>query len=504
MLSPARPPSGLSFKEAQPICSDNSGNLMWALAAQRLLDPNASELVQLAPPYDAPIQALLLPEANMLVNVSKRHTLGLTNRYRSLFKNLTAPIMLIGVGSQVRFEEAAPGAVGGGGEQGGALPPLSAGADRVRLGPEQKDFLRMIAKSEGMVTVRGEFTASLVAANGLHRPLPLGCPTFFLNHNPRLGEALQQKWDALVAARDPKLRLAVYLPNIPGDKPYPESLLKLLAERVFKPFPNSVAVLQTPHDENTLENMHRLNGLYLRSWRVRYFYDAQSWIDGLAGCCDFVLGFRIHGAMAGVAAEVPGLLLSPDMRVRELAAAMRLPSLDMLELHTLEMGGGAPPLDPDHFDLFDFLATVKHGYAGFDERRREVGPHLAGACAAVSDVGGLAFWVCLTAPMPAHALHVPVGCRWRLCLWMLCFCWSLAPASSFLELAVADAACACRCLPISCRLLKYMQASSSGWACRCTRALRPSHSRAPGCDARAFLGRIWRPFSSSQHPHALC
>jgi hypothetical protein len=372
MLSPARPPSGLSFKEAQPICSDNSGNLMWALAAQRLLDPNASELVQLAPPYDAPIQALLLPEANMLVNVSKRHTLGLTNRYRSLFKNLTAPIMLIGVGSQVRFEEAAPGAVGGGGEQGGALPPLSAGADRVRLGPEQKDFLRMIAKSEGMVTVRGEFTASLVAANGLHRPLPLGCPTFFLNHNPRLGEALQQKWDALVAARDPKLRLAVYLPNIPGDKPYPESLLKLLAERVFKPFPNSVAVLQTPHDENTLENMHRLNGLYLRSWRVRYFYDAQSWIDGLAGCCDFVLGFRIHGAMAGVAAEVPGLLLSPDMRVRELAAAMRLPSLDMLELHTLEMGGGAPPLDPDHFDLFDFLATVKHGYAGFDERRREV------------------------------------------------------------------------------------------------------------------------------------
>lgn len=109
--------------------------------------------------------------------------------------------------------------------------------------------------------------------------------------------------------------------------------------------------------------MHDRYGLYLRHDRVRHYYDVQSWLDGLAACCDMVWGFRIHGAMAGVAAGLPSVVLARDFRVAELAAAMALPTGDAGEL----------PLDPAAWDFFDHLESLG-GLDGprFDARRQEV------------------------------------------------------------------------------------------------------------------------------------
>jgi hypothetical protein len=105
-----RPPSGLSVTEAVSVATNNFGNLVWAYSAWKLVDPNATELVPLiAPPFSTPVDAVLLPTANMLVNSSKYkdvedYTRILVNIVNGISPQ-TAPIMLIAIGSQVEFEE---------------------------------------------------------------------------------------------------------------------------------------------------------------------------------------------------------------------------------------------------------------------------------------------------------------------------------------------------------------------------------------------------------------
>jgi hypothetical protein len=360
-----RPPSGLSFQEAQPICTDNSGNLVWAYGAWQLVDPEATELVPLvAPPFHTPVHAVLLPTANMLVNASKYsdvadYTHILTNILNGV-QPQSVPILLIAIGSQVEFEEA-------GGSPQSINDTAAFGAAHIALHPEQIAFLRRITDSGGMMTTRGTFTQQIVAANGLPPPLPLSCPSLFLNHNPALGAVLQRKWDAVLAARHPLLRLAVTLPNIPADeagaRKY-EVVMRFIAEHVLKPYARSaVVMLQTTRDVDTLELMRIKYGAHVRPDRVRYFYDVQAWADGMQACCDFVFGFRIHGTVMGVAAEVPGIVIAPDIRVKELADAMNIPTIDMDKLN----------MNVDKFELFDFIASVSSYGDRFDARRQEVG-----------------------------------------------------------------------------------------------------------------------------------
>ncbi|KAI3433678.1 hypothetical protein D9Q98_003487 [Chlorella vulgaris] len=357
-----RPPSGLRLEDAVRVASDNFGNLVWAYAAWQLLDHSAVEVVEVVRPgVKVEVDALLMPTANLLFDATpyiKSSMAGHTQRLFAFSHSVTAPTLLIGIGSQVNFDQAL-------GEEIAANKTKAASADfaaaaDVVLHQQQVQLLRQVQKSGGIITTRGKFTEAIITANGLNPPLPIGCPSFMLNHNPRLGEVLQKKWDAVLAARSTKLRLAITMPATPRTKGLPLDA-DLLAKRIFKLFPNSVAVLQTEEDAYTLRRLNAKHGVCLGAERVLFYYDAQSWIDGLKDF-DFVFGFRIHGTMAALAAEVPGIVVSKDYRIKELAEAMALPSVDLL----------AAKLDDDSFDLFEFMDTLtSYEAAGFDQRRRE-------------------------------------------------------------------------------------------------------------------------------------
>ncbi|KAI3432796.1 hypothetical protein D9Q98_010380 [Chlorella vulgaris] len=371
-----RPPSGLSLAEAASVATGNFGNAVWGYAAWQLLDHSAVEVldVTLGQLADG-LLAVLMPTANLLFDMRSYGKSGRQLMTQRLHRVATAaaaqaaPVLLVGIGMQVEFDEQLSG-------EGGATDANNntshinatrqasadaAAAQHVRLPREQTQLLAQVHKSGGIVTTRGAFTAAVVAANGLPPPLPLGCPSFMLNHNLELGAVLQRKWDAVLAGRSTSMRLAVTLPATPGSKPLPPHA-HLLAKRIFKRFPNSVAVLQTGEDALTLRRLNAKHGTCLGAERIHYFYDPQSWVDGLRSF-DFVFGFRIHGTMAALAAEVPGIVVSKDYRIKELAEAMALPSIDLL----------AAQLNEDTFDLFDFMEAVP-AYAenGFDKRRRQV------------------------------------------------------------------------------------------------------------------------------------
>ncbi|EFN52327.1 expressed protein [Chlorella variabilis] len=345
------------------IATDNSGNMIWDLGARMLLDPNATELVSLAePPHTAAVHAVLMPTANILTNLSRYKIFkGYTTFMTKVAKQQNTPIMLVGLGSQVQYTELRPSDSGDGEDSEAGLDV--AGASQIKLFHEQINFLKRVQLSGGFVSARGRFTAAIMTANGLPPPLVLGCPSLLINHNPRLGATLQQKWDAVLGQRTSKLRLAVTLPAVPAErKAIMQPVIKLLAERIFKVFPNSVVVLQTKRDLSILDALRIDHGVCLKEGRVRYYYDPQSWFDGLESCCDFVFSFRIHGTMAGVAAEVPGIVVATDLRINELADAMAIPSVIL----------DKAKLNPDTFDLFEFIESVPSFGDKFDVRRREV------------------------------------------------------------------------------------------------------------------------------------
>lgn len=131
--------------------------------------------------------------------------------------------------------------------------------------------------------------------------------------------------------------------------------------RVLRALPGSVVVLQTQADQSLVNYMNSKLGFYIPADRVRWFYDVDSWVAGLRSCCDMVFGFRIHGAMAGVAAGLPAVVISQDHRIKELAEAMAMPTARWHE---------PGPLHNPKKSFFDILEAIGFDGAAFDARRR--------------------------------------------------------------------------------------------------------------------------------------
>jgi hypothetical protein len=67
---------------------------------------------------------------------------------------------------------------------------------------------------------------------------------------------------------------------------------------------------------------------------------------------------------------VPGIVVSKDYRIKELAEGMALPTVDLLDF--------LAAVDLDKFDLFDFMVGVKaYNATGFDAHRAEVAAEYA-------------------------------------------------------------------------------------------------------------------------------
>ena len=78
---------------------------------------------------------------------------------------------------------------------------------------------------------------------------------------------------------------------------------------------------------------------------------------------DFIFGGRIHGTMMGIQQGVPGLILAPDMRVRELSESMKIPFVTPFDKLFL---------DPDKLEINDIIEYTDFQSEVFDQNRCEV------------------------------------------------------------------------------------------------------------------------------------
>ena len=307
------PPPGLVYTDVTDGPWYNSGNEVWATAARRLVDPDATHLVSFFDLYDEqmlpiphPVDnkprinklnsaLLLLPVANMLWLESdfaknagiQNYTTQLTAHIRLVNKS----VLLVGIGTQGDFVNVDPTKLK---EQ--FVVPLHS---------TQVEFLQEVEKRAPGFAVRGRVTKASCLAKGLVKPRALGCPSLFLNHDPLLGQAVAEKFAKVASIPASDLKLAVTLPasgKLSGNylsMNFYNNTVKLVAERVLARFPNSFIVIQTLFDYKSVDAMCTRHGVCLPAYRVRFYYDPDTWVAALR-TADLVVGYRCACAQRAV------------------------------------------------------------------------------------------------------------------------------------------------------------------------------------------------------------
>lgn len=201
-----------------------------------------------------------------------------------------------------------------------------------RLSPQCVRFLKMVAERSKVLSIRGEYTASILEKLGITNYRITGCPTFFENGPGR--RVHKRKWNRLklVGAtgifHNHNVRKLYYLLQ---DE---HALAKIL-------------YFMDRLDESDIEQILRLSNqdtnlkLYLANvlscllkGRASLHADMENWRSVIAGRMNFVIGSRLHGAIMALNANVPAIVTNTDARATETAALFRIPH------HPLGFGPG--------------------------------------------------------------------------------------------------------------------------------------------------------------------
>ena len=182
-------------------------------------------------------------------------------------------------------------------------------------------------------TVRGNITSDLCDKAGIRACVPLGCPSLTINLEMNLGSLLKSQWiQARQRSTSPGMRIAIHLPQLERGGKFHEEVYGILL-RLFDEF-DGVFVLQSSYDYPGLQKRLQQLGKAWNASRIWFFGNMPDWMNALSEV-DFVIGCRIHGTMAAIAAGKAAWILPTDFRTLEMAQAMKLPMIFGSELDRL-------------------------------------------------------------------------------------------------------------------------------------------------------------------------
>lgn len=347
----------------------NSGNLMFQRAAPRLFAEEARHLTTLSGPAAeetlAGAKALVLPLANHL-------RLGTDwTAFANRLERIDCPVIALGLGSQ------APSTEG----EAATIAALKNDASVSR-------FAAVLAERAIFVSVRGRFSQRVCEALGLTGTEPLGCPSLFLDPRPALGrrvagrlEAARGKGEAVrfvlaaaapfeIQADEDKLAVErlLFAGMVRGNGLYVQQSGGVSAAAIATGRLGEVSLAATLSLRRILAPETGLDDFVaVMRQRGRLFADADRWIEAVKPF-DAVIGTRLHGGMAGLAAGLPGVVVTHDARTSELVETMALPTLGLSEVLAAER--------PEAM-----LARVRFDADAFDANRRRVAGVLMAAFA---------------------------------------------------------------------------------------------------------------------------
>jgi hypothetical protein len=225
-----------------------------------------------------------------------------------------------------------------------------------QLDPHLIQFLRDIAERVPVIGVRGEITSDVLSRIGITNSRAIGCPSFFFNGEDGPGVFHRDALEQPAKKRDWNLTLTsdFFLPRrLRGqliDKPLP--LIMQSEFDVIGPtlFPNLPLV---SHQALALKDK-------LRSQSVLAFTNPREWI-GHFEQVDLVVESRLHGAIAAIQGGAHALIVSDDMRTKEMSDFLGLPRVKRLPLRGIRR---VSSLYEENFLLDTNMEIAKKKYFG--------------------------------------------------------------------------------------------------------------------------------------------
>lgn len=300
--------------------NSNSGNLLFYSGVARAVMTGDVELTHFfredverligsIDAVNADYSGVVIP----LANAFRPEYIPILRQLTRFVRATRLPCWVIGVGMQARSE------------------------DELRAGfpfdADVRDFVSAVLEKSALLGLRGEYTAAYLQSLGFvpekHFSV-IGCPSAYL-----YGDALPE-----LRLREPEALRRVAVNAAPG---LPEAVNALL-RRSLADFEQVCFIPQRQRelwllrygyecsarsraDAPDYYPLSRRHPLY-RSGSMAGFVSARSWMDFLRQNADFAFGSRIHGNLAALLAGVPALLISCDLRTRELARYHGLPFVE--------------------------------------------------------------------------------------------------------------------------------------------------------------------------------
>jgi hypothetical protein len=266
---------------------------------------------------------------------------GLADR----LKNITVPVLSIGLGAQSSFD--------------GKIPEVPEGSVRWL-----EEIVAKSATGAPNIAVRGPFTGKVLEHYGFGGKFEvLGCPTLFISKSPTLGQDIVKnfkapktiavasghyRWNHL-AKIESSLANMVSVTNGSYIGQSPLEMIKLTRREVG-------LISQETIDSCRDYACPHMTSQEFSDWIMRYgnvFFDVPSWMEHYRKY-DFVVGLRIHGVMLALQMGIPAVCIVHDSRTLELCETMKVPFLAARDIQQgvsrQKIVAAFEQFDPNEFD----------------------------------------------------------------------------------------------------------------------------------------------------------
>lgn len=313
----------LSTEQFVKSVGQNTGNLIFQYATHKIIK---SDKIRIGPDYfpkahkiKDDVDVLVVPSANFIQESS-----DLTH-FVNLLERSDVPLIFIGLGAQAADMR----------------------NEQLNLHPSVERLISLIKERSNKVSVRGEFTAKVLARFGVDHVCVTGCPSNFINPNKKFTQAFkasigaginsfithaEEPWPVNPQKVEVERRLVDWTHDgraIMVQQSVPkvlEYLRKSNSSALQRPSPDFEAELQNQLlPQSTIEQFRDFI-----SQKVRNYISVEQWMEDSAKF-DFSIGMRLHGNMAAWQAGTPALWISHDARTQELVETMALPYISVNE-----------------------------------------------------------------------------------------------------------------------------------------------------------------------------
>lgn len=285
--------------DRNPI-GNNSGNLMFAAGAHKLLSAADTEVIPTTLNYapwtadrvNEEFDAFVLPLANAFRPKFEEELLTITR----LIEKLKIPVIMLSGGAQLGLD--------------------GDGSDLRQMENTIKRFGRAVLERSSQLSVRGETTRKYLNSLGFNDVITIGCPSMCLwgpDHQVRKPtDVLKQSAPVAYNVETGRDFLQGFVEFNEGRHPltYVGQDRKTLEMMLWGR--DAFAKGRDPRLPLSVEHKQ------FRSGTARFYLDSYQWIEDMRSV-DYSVGPRIHGNIASILAGTPATVIAHDSRTAELA-----------------------------------------------------------------------------------------------------------------------------------------------------------------------------------------